>query len=207
MPRTLRDMAPHERDQMVREVHAEAQAAGWHGLNNTQRAGLYQQWERRYGLSHAALKDRVMKGFDAAQGIPRRSEALVQDELEVLFRHAGLYTQRSLGVWTGRERADFVIGYTAYFPTHVIEVENAQSWAEGLRQALWYRAAMRTQRNREVIPSLILFGDVTADRFQQIIDTCVDNHVQLWTYRFRIDGAADADYAITNHLPTVSMFR
>lgn len=207
MPRTLRDLAPDDRERVVSEVHAEAQAAGWHALNNTQRAELYQQWERRYGLSHAALKDRVMKGFDAAQGIPRRSEALVQDELEALFRRAGLYVQRSLGVWTGRERADFVLGYTQHFPTHVIEVENAQSWAEGLRQALWYRAAMRTQRNREVIPSLILFGDVTAERFQQIIDTCVDNHVQLWTYRFRVDGEADPDYAITNHLPTAPLFR
>jgi len=99
-------------------------------------------------------------------------------------------------MWTGKERADLLIGYSSKFPTHVIEIERADSWSEGLRQALWYQAAIFQAEHRHVLPVLILFGNTSADRFEQILATCDHNHVTLSTHRLELDGELESEYSL-----------
>ena len=61
---------------MVAEIHAEAQALDWHRLTPQQKGPIYAEWAERFDLKHSALKDGVMKGFDAAQHVPRRARRL-----------------------------------------------------------------------------------------------------------------------------------
>jgi len=94
------------------------------------------------------------------------------------------------------ERADLLIGFSTKFPTHVIEVERADSWSEGLRQALWYQAAIFKAERRHVLPLLLLFGNTTAERFEQVLATCDHNHVTLCTHRLELDGRPEVEHSL-----------
>lgn len=196
MTRTLTDLDPDERARIVDQVHREAELANWGGLSNSRKAALYQAWESQFDLSHATLKDGIMKGFNARQGIPRRAEARIQEEVADIFRLAGVHVTEQAQMWTGKERADLVIGYSAAFPTHVIEIERADSWSEGLRQALWYRAAIFGTRSRHIQPVLLLFGHMTYDRFEQARATCDNNHISLCSHRLFVDGEPEIENSI-----------
>ena len=188
MTRTLTELSIREREHVISTVHREAEASGWSQLSNLRKSTLYSAWESQFNLTHATLKDGIMKGFDAAQGIPKKAEAEIQEEVATIFKMAGISTIEQAQMWTGKERADLLIGYTIKFPTHVIEIERADSWSEGLRQALWYQAAIFKAERRHVLPVLILFGNTTTERFEQVLSTCDHNHVTLSTHRLEIDG-------------------
>ncbi|HCI85590.1 MAG TPA: hypothetical protein DHV68_01960 [Dehalococcoidia bacterium] len=196
MTRTLTELSSDQREMIITTVHKEAEAAGWSQLSNSRKSALYSAWESQYNLSHATLKDGIMKGFDAAQGIPKKAEAEIQDEVTRILRLAGINVIEQAQMWTGKERADLLIGYSAKFPTHVIEIERADSWSEGLRQALWYQAAIFKAERRHVLPVLILFGNTSSDRFEQILATCDHNHMTLCTHRLDLDGTLEAEYSL-----------
>ena len=196
MTRTLAELLEDEREMIVSTVQREAEASGWSQLSNSRKSALYQAWESQFDLSHATLKDGIMKGFDAAQGIPKKAEAEIQDEVSRIIRLAGINVIEQAQMWTGKERADLLIGFSAKFPTHVIEIERADSWSEGLRQALWYQAAIFQAERRHVLPVLLLYGNTTADRFDQVLATCDHNHVTLCTHRLELNGRYEADYSL-----------
>ena len=193
MPRMLNELHTDERESIVDTIHREAENAGWPQLNNHRKASLYQAWESQFDLSHATLKDGIMKGFDAHQGIPKRAEAEIQEEVGRIVAMAGIHVTAEAQMWTGRERADLLLGYSSTFPTHVIEVERADSWSDGFRQALWYRAAILQSENRHVQAVLLLFGNTSYDRFEQIKATCDHNHVTLCTHRLTVDGEPEVE--------------
>ena len=196
MTRTLAELLEDEREMIVTTIQREAEASGWSQLNNSRKSALYQAWESQFDLSHATLKDGIMKGFDAAQGIPKKAEAEIQDEVVRIIRLAGINVIEQAQMWTGKERADLLIGFSAKFPTHVIEIERADSWSEGLRQALWYQAAIFQADRRHVLPVLLLFGNTTVERFEQILATCDHNHVTLCTHRLELDGRSEVEYSL-----------
>ena len=196
MTRTLTELSIREREFVISTVHREAEASGWSHLSNSRKSALYSAWESQFDLTHATLKDGIMKGFDAAQGIPKKAEAEIQQEVTRIFKMAGINTIEQARMWTGKERADLLIGYTLKFPTHVIEIERADSWSEGLRQALWYQAAIFKAERRHVLPVLILFGNTTAERFEQVLSTCDHNHVTLSTHRLELDGQLEYDHSL-----------
>ena len=196
MTRTLAELLEEERDRIVSVVHREAEASGWSRLSNSRKSALYQAWESQYDLSHATLKDGIMKGFDAAQGIPKKAEAEIQEEVVRIIGLAGINVIEQAQMWTGKERADLLIGFSTKFPTHVIEVERADSWSEGLRQALWYQAAIFKAERRHVLPLLLLFGNTTAERFEQVLATCDHNHVTLCTHRLELDGQPEVEHSL-----------
>ncbi|MBI2165695.1 MAG: hypothetical protein HYU29_04760 [Chloroflexi bacterium] len=200
MTRTLRQLTSEEQQRIIDAIHQEAEKVGWSRLNFQERGKLYRQWEEKYDLTHATIKDRIMKGFDAQQQIPKTGEAKIREELGDLFRGAGLHVNPSAPLWTGRERADFLIGFHKDFLTHVVEVERADSWAEGLRQVLWYRAAYFQEKQRQIQPMLILFGAASSDRFDQIKATCNDNHIVLCTYKLRVGGNDEPVHSVTGYL-------
>src|SRR5579871_2932571 len=122
--RSLGELSPAERDTVVQQVQAEAQAAGWSSLNNTAKAELYRRWEDAHALSHAAVKDGIMKGFDAAQHIPPSGEAAVHAALHHVLLDSSVPYVRS------KERrpewpyeVDVVLGFSAEFLTHIAELE------------------------------------------------------------------------------------
>ena len=196
MTRTLTELSIREREHVISTVHREAEASGWSQLSNLRKSTLYSAWESQFNLTHATLKDGIMKGFDAAQGIPKKAEAEIQEEVATIFKMAGISTIEQAQMWTGKERADLLIGYTIKFPTHVIEIERADSWSEGLRQALWYQAAIFKAERRHVLPVLILFGNTTMERFEQVLSTCDHNHVTLSTHRLEIDGQLENSHSL-----------
>ena len=196
MTRTLTELSIREREHVISTVHREAEASGWSQLSNLRKSTLYSAWESQFTLTHATLKDGIMKGFDAAQGIPKKAEAEIQEEVATIFKMAGISTIEQAQMWTGKERADLLIGYTIKFPTHVIEIERADSWSEGLRQALWYQAAIFKAERRHVLPVLILFGNTTTERFDQVLSTCDHNHVTLSTHRLEIDGQLENNHSL-----------
>ena len=196
MTRTLAELLEDEREMIVSTVQREAEASGWSQLSNTRKSALYQAWESQFDLSHATLKDGIMKGFDAAQGIPKKAEAEIQDEVSRIIRLAGINVIEQAQMWTGKERADLLIGFSAKFPTHVIEIERADSWSEGLRQALWYQAAIFQAERRHVLPVLLLYGNTTADRFDQVLATCDHNHVTLYTHRLELNGRSETEHSL-----------
>ncbi|MBN4074276.1 hypothetical protein JYT27_00450 [bacterium AH-315-D21] len=196
MTRTLAEMLEEEREMIISTVQREAEASGWSQLSNSRKSALYQAWESQFDLSHATLKDGIMKGFDTAQGIPKKAEAEIQEEVTRIIRLAGINVIEQAKMWTGKERADLLMGFSSKFPTHVIEIERADSWSEGLRQALWYQAAIFKADRRHVLPVLILFGNTTSDRFEQILATCDHNHVTLCTHRLVLDGRIEDEYSL-----------
>jgi hypothetical protein len=197
MTRTLTEVPEEERESIVSTVHREAEASGWSHLSNSRKAVLYQIWEAQFDLTHASLKDGIMKGFDTAQGIPKKAEAEIQEEISRILQLAGINVIEQAQMWTGKERADLLVGFSSKFPTHVIEIERADSWSEGLRQALWYQAAIFQAERRHVLPVLILFGNTSTDRFGQVLATCDHNHVTLVTHRLKLDGQLDTEHSLS----------
>lgn len=188
MTRRLGDLSPEEREDLIERVHAEAEQSGWHQLSNAARSELYKAWEARFGITHEALKDGVMKGFDAAQGIPPSGEAAIQAEVEAVLASSHVpYWGRKVKMWKGRGQADFVFGFTPSFLTHIVELEPAPSWKDGLTQALWYKSAYYQESQIQAIPTLILFGKVTTKRWSEIQTTCLDQRVLLVTHSLLVD--------------------
>jgi len=187
----LSDLTSQDRDRIVHLVQVEAQAASWHQLNNRQKARLYRHWEEEHHLNHAAVKDGIMKGFDAAQHIPPSGEAAIHSALRKALEASPIPYVRSkerLPEW--RREVDFVLGFTPQFLTHIAELESAPSWQTGLQQALLYKSLYYQASGIQVLPTLILFGDVTGQRWQQISTVCVDQRVLLLPFELAIDGEA-----------------
>ena len=107
MTRTLGQLDPDEREGIKNAIHKEADQIGWSTLNFKERGKWYRRWENTYDLSHATVKDGIMKGFDVHQGTPKKGEAQIQAEIKELFEAAEIYVNASPPMWTGKERADF----------------------------------------------------------------------------------------------------
>jgi len=190
MPRTLGSLAPEERVAVVTAIHSEAEAAGWHKLSNVEKGFLYNRWAEDFDLARQAIKDGIMKGFDVAQGIPATGEAAIQDEvLAVLVASPVPYSASKISLWGGRAQADFAIGYSPKVLTHTIELEPAPTWRNGLMQALWYKSAYFHESGIQAIPTVILFGNLSAARWAQVQTTCLDQRAQVLGHRLSIDGA------------------
>ena len=187
--RKLRDLSPLERDRIVQKVQAEAQAARWHELNASQKARLYRNWEEQHRLSHAAVKDGIMKGFDAAQHIPPSGEAAVHAALRGLLENSPIpYVRSKVRRPEWRREVDFVLGFSASFLTHIVELEPAPSWQVGLQQALLYKSLYFQATGVQVLPTLIVFGDLTRSRWDEISTVCVDQRVLLLPHQLAIDN-------------------
>lgn len=200
MTRKLGDLDAEELERIRSEVHQEAEQAKWHQLTNTQRADIYRQWEEKHDLRHAAVKDGLMKGFDAAQHIPKSGEAAVHQEVCALLDNSPVpYWKDKVSLWNGRAFADFVVGVNRGFLTHTVELEPAPTWQKGVSQALWYKAAYLQETDLQALPTLILFGDVTERRWKEITLTCLDQRILLVTHDLKIDGS-DAPYSIESLL-------
>jgi hypothetical protein len=206
-PRTARrltELLPNERDWIAQRVQAEAQAAGWHGLNGHEKAKLYRRWEEEHRLNHAAVKDGIMKGFDAAQHIPPSGEAAVHAALkEALEASPVPYVRSKERRPEWRREVDFVLGFTPDFLTHIAELEPAPSWQTGLEQALLYKSLYYQANGIQVLPTLILFGDVTSSRWEQIQTVCVDQRVLLLAYELAIDDKPAAQDVVELLTPQV----
>jgi hypothetical protein len=72
------------------------------------------------------------------------------------------------------------------------ELEPAPSWQQGLQQALLYKSLYFQVTELQALPTLILFGDVSARRWGQISTVCVDRRVLLLGYELLVDGARPA---------------
>jgi hypothetical protein len=187
--RSLRDLSAEEREAVIAQIQLEAQEFRWHELNNRAKADLYKEWAERLDLKHQAVKDGVMKGFDAAQGIPPSGEAAVHAGVGQVLRDAAVpYWAEKVPLFGGDAVADFVLGYNSGFLTHVAELESAVTWRAGLMQALWYKSAYFQASGIQAIPTLILFGDASSRRWAQISATCIDHRVLVMPHRFNVDG-------------------
>jgi hypothetical protein len=189
MTRTLGQVESNDRAQIVATVQAEAEAAAWHTLNAQQKGVFYAEWARRFDLKHSALKDGIMKGFDAAQDIPPSGEAAIHEDLKSILAYSSVpYWADKVTLWNGRARADFVLGMSPALLSHVAELESAPTWQSGLTQALWYKSAHFQQTRLQVLPTLILFGNVTSQRWDEITTTCLDQRVLLVTFKLKVAG-------------------
>ncbi|HEY7874560.1 MAG TPA: hypothetical protein VIG64_05500 [Actinomycetota bacterium] len=189
MTRSLGLIAPAERDEIVATIHREAEGAGWHTLSNQEKGTLYRDWESRFDLTHAAIKDQIMKGFDAAQHIAPTGEAAVHARVKELLAKAELpYYADKVPLWDGKGFVDFVLGFSSTWITVAAELESAVNWQGGLRQALWYRAAYFQHSGLEVLPGLILFGSVRSPRWEEIKSMCTSTNVLLVTFDLLVDG-------------------
>jgi len=185
----LRDLAPRDRDRIVQQVQSEAQAARWHELNAAQKAKLYRRWEEEHRLSHAAVKDGIMKGFDASQHIPPSGEAAVHTSLRELLEASSIpYVRSKVRRREWRREVDFVLGFSPSFLTHIVELEPAPTWQLGLQQALLYKSLYYQETGVQVLPTLIVFGDVSRLRWEEISTVCVDQRVLLLPYQLFIDS-------------------
>lgn len=193
MTRRLGDVPDRERSDMIATIHAEAETAKWHTQSNKTKGEMYREWERRFDLKHAAIKDQIMKGFDAAQHIPPTGEAAVHSQVKDLLRKASLpYSDDKAPLWESKGFVDFVLGFSENWITVAAELESAVNWQQGFLQALWYRAAYFQHSGLEVLPGLILFGDVTSTRWAEIKSTCTSMSVLLMTFDLRVDGKAES---------------
>jgi hypothetical protein len=191
--RQLGELAYEERNEIVATIHREAEAAGWHSLTNREKGALYRKWEGAFDLTHAAVKDQIMKGFDAAQHIAPTGEAAVHARVKELLDKAALpFYDDKVPLWDGKGFVDFVFGFSSTWITVAAELESAVNWQGGLRQALWYRAAYFQHSGLEVLPGLILFGSVRASRWDEIKSMCTSTNVLLMTFDLLVDGRAEA---------------
>jgi hypothetical protein len=187
--RRLRDLSAVERDRVVQSIQTQAEAMRWHVLDSSQRSHLYSQWEDEHGLTHAAIKDGVMKGFDAAQHIPPSGEAAVHATLRAVLEESPIpYVRSKERRKEWRREVDFVLGFSAHFLTHIAELEPAPSWQQGLQQALLYKSLYYQATQVQALPTLILFGDVTLGRWEQIGTVCADQRVLLLPFDLLIGG-------------------
>jgi hypothetical protein len=194
MTRRLNDLSAGQREVVVARIQLEAQEAGWHDLNNREKAKLYDDWVSRFKLARQAIKDGIMKGFDAAQGIPPSGEAAIHLEvIELLEQSAVPYWGAKVKLWEGRAQADYVIGFNRRFLTHTVELEPASTWRTGLMQALWYKSAYFHEARVQAIPTLILFGNVSAKRWTEIETTCLDQRALVVPFKLHVEGQEPAD--------------
>lgn len=134
------------------------------------------------------MKDGIMKGFDAAQHIPPSGEAAVHVSLRDLLESSPIpYVQSKVRRPEWRREVDFVLGFSARFLTHIAELEPAPSWQLGLQQALLYKSLYYQATGVQVLPTLIVFGDVTRSRWDEISTVCVDQRVLLLPHQLSID--------------------
>ncbi|HZU73928.1 MAG TPA: hypothetical protein VE990_14250 [Acidimicrobiales bacterium] len=187
MSRRLGELDPDEREAVVAAVHAEAELANWHQLSNGAKGTFYRQWEDRFDLSHSTIKDQIMKGFDKAQHIPPSGEAAVHDSLRRALEGRVPYVGSKVRHPGWRREVDLVLGYSPRFLTHIAELEPATRWELGLQQALLYKSVYFQLGGLQALPTLILFGDVTAERWGQIETVCTDNRVFLTSHQLRVD--------------------
>lgn len=132
-----------------------------------------------------------MKGFDVAQGIPRAGEAAVHAEVLDHLRNSSIpFVGSKTKLWGRRAQADFVLGYSRTFLSHTVELESVTTWQVGLTQALWYKSAYFHECRVQATPTLILFGDVSAQRWNEIDTTCLDQRVLVVPFRLFVDGSA-----------------
>lgn len=134
-----------------------------------------------------------MKGFDAAQHIPPSGEAAVHESLRAELESSPIPYVRSKErrpEW--RREVDFVIGFSPRFLTHIAELEPAPSWQRGLQQALLYKSLYYQATELQALPTLILFGNVSTRRWEQISTVCVDQRVLLLGHELLVDGVAPA---------------
>ncbi len=197
MPRTLGELTPEERVAVVTAIHTEAEATSWHALTNAQKSLLYDRWAEEYDLVRPAIKDGIMKGFDVAQGISASGEAAVHEEVLALLMESPVpYTASKVSLWAGRAQADFVIGYTRALLTHTVELEPAPTWRKGLMQALWYKSAYYQESGIQAIPTIILFGNVSRTRWEEVRTTCLDQRAQAFGHRLSVEGE-DPDHTVS----------
>jgi hypothetical protein len=130
-----------------------------------------------------------MKGFDAAQHIPPSGEAAVHARLRDELEASPIpYVQSKVRRSAWRREVDFVLGFSEHFLTHIAELESAPTWQAGLQQALLYKSLFYQQTGVQVLPTLILFGDVSQQRWEQIETVCLDQRALLLTYELLVDG-------------------
>lgn len=55
-------------------------------------------------------------------------------------------------------------------------------------QALWYKSAYYQESGVQAIPTLVLFGDVSEKRWEEIRTTCLDQRAQVLGYRLLVEG-------------------
>jgi hypothetical protein len=190
-------MTPSEREEIIATIHEEAERAGWHALSNKGKGALYREWESRFDLTHAAIKDQIMKGFDAAQHIAPTGEAAVHARLrEVLEKSPLPLFDDKVPLWDGKGFVDFVFGFSPNWIVVAAELESAVNWQEGLRQALWYRAAYFQHSGLEVLPGLILFGSVRAPRWAEIKSMCTSTNVLLMTFDLFVDNQPETEKSL-----------
>jgi hypothetical protein len=130
-----------------------------------------------------------MKGFDAAQHIPPSGEAAVHLQLQQVLEASSIpYVRSKVRRHDWRREVDFVLGYSANFLTHVVELEPARSWQTGLQQALLYKSLYYQETKVQVLPTLIVFGDVTPERWEQISTVCLDQRTLVLAYDLLVGG-------------------
>lgn len=135
-----------------------------------------------------------MKGFDAAQHVPPSGEAAVHQGLLLELEQAPIPYLRSKErrpEW--RHEVDFVWGFSSHFLTHIAELEPAPSWQQGLAQSLLYKSLYYQATGIQALPTLILFGDVSAQRWDLITTVCADQRVLLVTHELLVAGEPAAD--------------
>jgi hypothetical protein len=191
MTRSLGELDADERELAVQSIQLEAERAGWRSLSNQRKSVLYQEWSHRYDLKRTAIKDQVMKGFDAAQHIPPSGEAAVHERLKTTLAGSAVpHWDDKVTSWSGRGAADFVLGFSSHWVVMTAELESAANWQAGLMQALWYRSAYFNETGLQALPALVLFGDMTSERWNEIRTTCLGLGVLLLGFELRVDGAA-----------------
>ena len=192
--RKLSELVATERARVIREIHSEAESEGWHQLSPAKKARLYRLWEARYRLSHATVKDGIMKGFDVAQGIPASGEAAIHATLlSVLLASSIPYVRSKERRPEWRREVDFVLGFSDRFLTHIVELEAAPSWQAGLQQCLLYKSLYFQATKIQALPTLMLFGNASRARWEQISTVCLDQRVLLLAYQLEIDGVQAPD--------------
>ena len=196
MPRYWKELSEEEREEIRDSVHREAEEAGWRHLSNQEKAVLYDKWVEKYDLKRVVLKDGLMKGFDARQGITKEGEAKIQQEVREIIEGIVAYIKPNYRVWGGKGYADLAIGYSEEFITHIVEIEPVPNWRQGLSQATWYKSSYTYKTGRQVLPTLIVFGRATGAFFDQIRETCQDQGVLLLTYKLEVDGEEEKDHAL-----------
>ena len=119
----------------------------------------------------------------------------------MLHRSVVPYWASKVPLWNGRAQADFVIGYSRLLLSHTIELEPAPTWRNGLMQALWYKSAYYQESGIQAIPTIILFGDVSRKRWEEIRTTCLDQRAQVFGHKLLVE-ANEPDHQLSELLGT-----
>lgn len=184
------DVSKKEKEQIRKKVHEEAEKIRWHTLNNKQKSVYYDKWAAEFDISRAYLKDRIMKGFDVSQGVPLKGEASIQKEIEELLTRHGISI---IGPFMlgGKYKADLVLGFYKNFPTHVVEIERADTWLNGFTQLLGYASDYFMEHQKIIQPVLIIFGSISATKLEKIKYTCDYSRVVVCSYNLTVKGKSE----------------